>query len=162
MRPAHISAGGRNGGGGRSDAEGGGDGSGDGGGGRGVGGGDGSGGIGDGGGGGGRCGDDGGRGGSGGGDGGDGGDGDAGGSDGGGGGGDGGGGDVALIQAQSGIERLVVLALEPASETSDVCSGTSSPPVQTQHGSPSSRPFVWPSPSVSARQSASVHTKPAS
>ena len=47
-------------------------------------------------------------------------------ADGGGGGGDGGGGDVALIQAQSGIERLVVLALEPASVTSDVCSGTSS------------------------------------
>ena len=83
-----------------------------------------------------------------------GGDGDGGGGDGDGGGGNGGGdGDGP----HDGMPREVVLLESPASEMSEEYSGVP-PSVHMQHGSPSSRPLLWPSPSVSASHSTVVQT----
>jgi hypothetical protein len=57
-------------------------------------------------------------------------------------------------------DASATLAFTPGSESPVTRSGVA-PVVHTQHGSPSSWPFVWPSPSESAWQSASVHLLPA-
>lgn len=75
-----------------------------------------------------------------------GGDGEGDGGEGGGGGNGGGGGDKIT---QLGIKRAVWEPDDPGIEMDEVNAGAA-PRVQTQHGSPSSRPLLWPSLSVSA------------
>jgi hypothetical protein len=88
-----------------------------------------------------------------------------------GGGSDGGGASTARVQ--SGIVRVVMLALTPAMEmpaascktdrwlfVKPISVDSSAPMDHTQHGSPSSRPLLWPSPSVSISHSALVQTSP--
>ena len=79
--------------------------------------------------------------------------GDGGGGEGGGGGGGGGGGESTV---QLGMLLVVVEEAVPGSEMLDVKAGVP-PDVHKQHGSPSSRPLLCPSPSLSAWHKAVVH-----
>eukprot|EP00962_Isochrysis_galbana_P029106 scaffold9276_cov112-Isochrysis_galbana.AAC.3 len=101
--------------------------------------------------------------------------GEAGGEGGGGAGGESGGGEKSMTRVQSGIVRVVMLELRPAMEMPAGSDETGSPPcakptsaassapiLHTQHGSPSSRPLLWPSPSVSISHSSLLQTSPAS
>ena len=85
-----------------------------------------------------------------------------GGGDGGGGEGEGGGGEgEGRADVHEGIAREVTLEERPGIEMSSVYVGPSPPLAHSQHGSPSSKPLDWPSPSVSASQSATVQEFPA-
>mmetsp|Transcript_18012 Transcript_18012/g.40337 ORF Transcript_18012/g.40337 Transcript_18012/m.40337 type:complete len:212 (+) Transcript_18012:637-1272(+) len=65
-------------------------------------------------------------------------------------------GTCATARSQEGITREVMLDGSPATLMSDVKVGTL-PCSQMQHGSPSSSPFDWPSPSESRLHRAVVH-----